>query len=82
MNENIAIRYCQYNKLSNKSNLKEITTFFCKLMELGNYIIPSPKIEKYTDCVYFGDMSKKNQVHEGMIYYYSGDIYYGELCNF
>lgn len=44
MNENIMIRYCQYNKLTKKSNIKEITNFFYKLLELSNYNINNAKI--------------------------------------
>lgn len=40
-----------------------------------------PTIEKYKNCVYFGEAIKKNQHYQGIVYYFSGEIYYGELYN-
>lgn len=55
--------------------------FFTRLLDLLSFSLAEPKIEKYKNCVYFGQPIRKNQIYEGIIYYYSGVVYFGELFN-
>lgn len=81
MNATIALKYCSINKITSSASLKDILVFFTRMLELLNYSVVEPKVEKYKNCVYFGQPIRKNQIYEGMVYYYCGIIYYGELYN-
>lgn len=81
LNPHLVLKYCSIHQIGSASSLKEILVFFTRLMELLNFSLPEPKIEKYRNCVYFGQPIRKNQIYEGIVYYYSGVVYFGELLN-
>ena len=81
LNPNLVLKYCSLHQINNLSPLKEILIFFTRLPDLLNFSLPEPKVEKYKNCVYFGQPIRKNQIYEGIVYYYSGAVYFGELFN-
>jgi hypothetical protein len=54
LNPNLVLRYCSLHQISSLSPLKEILIFFTRLLDLLNFTLPEPKVEKYKNCVYFG----------------------------
>lgn len=81
LNPNLVLKYCSLHHINSASPLKEILIFFTHLLDLLNFTLPEPKVEKYKNCVYFGQPIRKNQIYEGIVYYYSGAVYFGELFN-
>lgn len=77
LNPNLVLKYCSIHQISSISSLKEVLIFFTRLLELLGFSLLEPKIEKYKNCVYFGQPIRKNQIYEGIVYYYSGVVYFG-----
>jgi hypothetical protein len=81
LNANLVLKYCNIHQISSVSSLKDVLVFFTRLLEVLNFSLPEPKIERYKNCVFYGQPIRKNQIYEGIVYYYSGVVYFGELFN-
>jgi hypothetical protein len=54
LNPTLVLKYCRIHQINSISSLKEVLLFFTRLLELLEFSLPEPKIEKYKNCVYFG----------------------------
>jgi len=43
--------------------------------------VDGPIIMKFKNCVYFGERKSEGCCYQGIIYYFSGKLYYGEFLN-
>ena len=50
-----------------------------KLLQILDFTIAAPKIEKFRECIFFGKGTKKRQIGSGFLYFYSRSIYFGEV---
>ena len=39
----------------------------------------NPTIQKYSNCIYFGDEVKEKSSYQGMLYFFDDIMYYGQL---
>ena len=63
-------------KLKEDSSQDEIYRYFETMMDQLAIDLDDPMIQKFKNCVYFGQKQVKT-VYQGMIYYFGGKIYYG-----